>query len=167
MFNADSIVVNDSLKYKTLFNKRTVYGGGGIVPDLFVPMDTSQYYLYYNKLRRTNVVYTYILDYMDQNRETLTKDYPDFARYEQKFEVSDQMIGTLVSEGIKQGIEKDDVSLKFTLPMIKKEVKALIARDLFSRHNFYQIINSDDNMILKAVDIIKNQKEYNAHLASN
>lgn len=167
MFNADSIVVNDSLKYKTLYNGRTVYGGGGILPDLFVALDTSQYYRYYNKLRNNNVVYSFTLDYVDKNRETLAKTYTGFMKFNQKFEISDQMIDELVSEGEKQGVVKDGQSLEFTRALIKKELKALIARDLFTRHNFYEILNSDDTAIQKALEIIKNQNEYNAHLASN
>ena len=167
LFHADSVIFNDSLKYKTLFNRRTVYGGGGIMPDIFVPMDTSHYYEYYNKLRRKNIIYTYTLGYMDQNRESLTKEYPDFTKFDRKFEVSDKMINAIVSEGEKTGIKEDEKSLEFTLPSMKREIKAFIARDLFTRYQFYEIINRDDKIIQKALEVIEDQNEYNSHLASN
>jgi carboxyl-terminal processing protease len=167
MFIADSVEFDSSLQYKTLFNGRTVYGGGGIMPDLFVAMDTSKYYQYYNKLRRNNIVYTYILDYIDKNRESLAEKFESFDKFDKKFEVSEKMIDAMVSDGIEKGIEKEEESLNFTKPLIRKEVKALIARDLFNRHKFFKIINADDKMIVKALEIIENQNEYKAHLASN
>ena len=71
LFSADSIQLDDSLKFKTLVNGRDVYAGGGVMPDIFVPMDTSSHYRYYNRLRRTNIVYNFILDYVDQHRAEL------------------------------------------------------------------------------------------------
>jgi carboxyl-terminal processing protease len=167
LFNADSIDFNDSLKYKTLFNGRTVYGGGGIMPDIFIPMDTSRYYQYYNKLRRNNIVNTYALEYVDNNRENLKKKYPVFEKFNRSFEVTETMISDMIRKGQEQNIEKDEESILYTKSQMKKEVKALIARDLFSRHEFYRIINMDDDAILKALEIIKDQNEYNAYLASN
>ncbi|NQU85029.1 MAG: peptidase S41, partial [Mariniphaga sp.] len=165
MYSADSVVFDDSLKYKTLFNGRTVYGGGGIMPDIFVAMDTSKYYQYYNRLRRNNIVYTYVLNYIDKNRENLIKKYSEFNKFNRTFEVAEDMIAEVVRDGEKKGIEKDEKSLDFTRLQMKKEIKALIARDLFSRHEFFEIVNNDDETILKALEVIENQGEYNAHLA--
>jgi len=167
VFSADSIDFDDSLKYKTLYNGRTVFGGGGIMPDIFVPLDTSKYYQYFNRLRRNNIIYTYVLDFIDQNRESLNKKYPEFNKFEKNFIVTDDIIDDIVARGENKEIEKDESSLEFTMPLIKKEIKAFIARDIFSRHKFYQIINSDDKTILKALEVIENQNEYNAYLASN
>lgn len=167
LFSADSISFNDTLKYKTLFNGRTVYGGGGIMPDIFVPMDTSKYYQYYNRLRRNNIVYTYVLDYIDKNREELNRKYTAFDKFNRNFEVSEDMIAEIVAEGEKKDIKKDEKSLEFTRDQMKKEIKALIARDLFSRHEFYRIINSDDKEILKALEVIGNQEEYITYLTED
>jgi len=166
MFNADSIEFDESLKYKTLFNGRIVYGGGGIMPDIFIPLDTSRYYQYYNKLRRNNIVNTFALEYVDQNRENLNRKFSGFEKFNRSFEVTEQMISDLVRKGEEQDIEKDEESIMFTKPQMKKEIKALIARDLFSRNEFYQVINIEDDAILKALEIIKDQNEYNARLAS-
>ncbi len=166
LFNPDSIEFDESLKYKTLFNGRTVYGGGGIMPDIFIPMDTSRYYQYYNKLRRNNIVNTFALEYVDKNRENLKKKFSGFEKFNRSFEVTDQMISDMIRKGEEQNIEKDQESIMFTKPQMKKELKALIARDLFTRNEFYQIINTDDDALLKALEILKDQNEYNARLAS-
>merc|ERR1711941_71688 len=68
MFSADIIDFDESLQHKTLVNGRNVYGGGGVMPDIFVPMDTSHHYQYVNALRRKQVTYDYVLDYVDANR---------------------------------------------------------------------------------------------------
>ena len=77
MVSADSIVVNDSLKYFTKVKQRPVYGGGGIIPDVFVPLDTTISYLYFNRLIAKNVIGEFIANYIDKNRDQLKKKYPD------------------------------------------------------------------------------------------
>ncbi len=166
MFNADSIVFADSLKYKTLLNSRNVYGGGGIMPDIFVPLDTSQYYRYINRLRGKNVILDYALGYLDNNRDELKSKYSDFDKFDKRFEVSDATLDEIIASGEKEGIEKDEEGLKFAMNDIKKEIKAIIARDLFTRDDFYKIYYQDDETILDALKVIKNQKEYNNLLVS-
>jgi carboxyl-terminal processing protease len=165
-FSKDSIDLADSLKYKTLVNGRTVYGGGGVMPDIFVPMDTSSYFRYYNRLRRNQIVYNFVLDYVDKNRSKLKRKYAEFDDFNTKFEVTDDMVNTIVANGEKEGIEKDQESLDFTRGNMKREIKALIARDIFSRDDFYKIINEDDDAIRKALEVIKNQEQYNNLLVS-
>lgn len=166
LFSADSISVSDSLAYKTLINGRNVYGGGGIIPDIFVPMDTSANYAYYNRLRRNFIVNNFVLDYVDKNREELTTKYPEFDTYNKNFEVTSDMIDTIVTNGEKEGIEKDADGLEYTKSTMKKDIKALIARDIFTRNDFYRIIQEDDEVIKKALEVIANQKEYNNLLVS-
>jgi carboxyl-terminal processing protease len=166
LFSADSIQLVDSLKFKTLVNGRNVYAGGGVMPDIFIPMDTSSYYRYYNRLRRTNVVYNYVLDYVDQHRTELKNQYPEFETFKNNFEVAQEMIDSIISEGEKEGIEEDEESLTFTLPTMKKEIKALIARDIFSINDYYKIIYQDDEAILKALEVIENKEHYNNILVS-
>ncbi|MBW6537355.1 MAG: S41 family peptidase [Mariniphaga sp.] len=160
LFNADSVQLSDSLKFKTLINGRDVYGGGGVMPDIFIPMDTSSYYRYYNRLRRNNIVYNFVLDYVDQNRAEIKNKYPKFDAYNNNFEVTEEMVNTILAEGEKQGIEKDEESLNFTMNTLKKEVKAIIARDIFSRNDFYKIFFEDDEAILKALEVIENKEQY-------
>jgi len=165
-FSKDSIDLVDSLKYKTLINGRTVYGGGGVMPDIFVPMDTSSYFRYYNRLRRNQIVYNFVLDYVDKNRSKLKRKYAEFEDFNTNFEVTEDMVNTIVANGEKEGIEKDQESLDFTRENMKREIKALIARDIFARDDFYRIINEDDDAIRKALEVIKNQEQYNNLLVS-
>lgn len=167
MFNADSIVFADSLKFKTLVNGRDVYGGGGIMPDIFIPVDTSLHYPYMNRLRRNNIVNNFILDYVDKNREQIKSKFPDFKNFDAKFEVSEEMITEIVENGAKEGIEKNDESLAFIKNDLKREIKALLARDLFSRDDFYKVFYKDDKAIIEALKVISSQKNYNKLLVSN
>lgn len=167
MFNADSIVFSDSLKYKTLLNGRTVYGGGGVMPDIFVPVDTSLHYLYGNRLRRNNIVYNFALDYIDKHRNEIKSKYPVFKNFESKFEITDEIINEIAENGVKEGIERNEESLLFLKNDLKKEVKAYIARDLYSRDDFYKILYKDDETILEALKVMENQKDYNKLLVSN
>lgn len=160
MFHADSISFPDSLKFRTLNFGRTVYGGGGIMPDVFVSMDTSMMYRYYNRLQRNGIINNFVLDYVDNNREKLKKQYPEFNQFNNKFTVTNEIINSIVAAGEKEGIERDQESIDFTLDMMKKEVKALIARDLFTRDHFFQVYNQDDKTILKALELLKDQRSF-------
>lgn len=166
MFSADSIVFADTLEYKTLLNGRIVHSGGGIMPDIFMPLDTSSHYGYINRLRRNNVVYNFALEYIDKNRNVLKSKYPDFKDFEAKYETSDAMIAEIVEMGVKDSIEKNEESLLFGVNDLKKEIKAIIARDIYSRDDFYKIYYKDDEAIIEALKVIANQKEYNKLLVS-
>lgn len=167
MFHADSISFPDSLKFRTLINGRTVYGGGGIMPDIFVSMDTSMMYRYYNRLQRNGILNNFVLDYVDKNREKLKKQFPDFEAFIKKFHITADIIEAVVATGEKEGIERDQESIDFTTNIMKKEMKALVARDLFTRDHFFQIFNQDDKTILKALEVLKNQKMFNELLVKN
>lgn len=160
LFSKDSIKQTDTLKYYTKINNRTVYGGGGIMPDLFIPLDTSKYYSYYNHLLRKNLVYTAVLEIMDANRENFVLKYPDFKTFEEKFEPSDEMIDKIIAEAEKEGVKTDDKSVEFARPLMKRQIKALVARDLFSTSHYFQIMNSDDETILKAMEVLTQKNAY-------
>jgi carboxyl-terminal processing protease len=161
MFSADSIVYADTVIYKTLLNGRSVHSGGGVMPDIFIPMDTSVHYSYINKLRRNNIVYNYVLEYIDKNRNSIKSKYPDFKDFEAKYETSDAMIAEIVENGVKDGIEKNEESLAFGLADLKKEIKAIVARDLYSRDDFYKVYYKDDEAVIEALKVLENQKDYN------
>ena len=160
MFSADSIHFDDELRHKTLLNGRNVYGGGGIMPDIFVPLDTSHHYSYLNKLRRKNVTYNYVLDFVDSNRETLKEDYPDFESFNKNFDITENVIAEIVERGEKEGVEKNEESLEFAKENLKRELKAYIARDMYSRNDMYKVLNDDDEAITTALKVLKDQKEY-------
>ena len=166
MFSADSIHFDDELKHKTLVSGRNVYGGGGIMPDIFVPLDTSSHYAYFNKLRRKRVTYNFVLDYVDLHREDIVKQYPKFEEFNAKFEISDENIEQVVAKGIEEGIERDEESLSYLKDDLKRELKALIARDVYSKNDMYKILNEDDDAILKALEVFDNQDKYAALLVT-
>jgi len=160
MFSADSIHFDDDLKHKTLVNGRNVYGGGGIMPDIFVPLDTSHHYSYLNQLRRKNVTYNYVLDFIDANRETVRQEYPDFKTFDKSFEITEDAIDAIVERGEKEGVAKNEESLLFVKESLKREIKAYIARDLYSRNDMYKVLNGEDDVILKALEVLNNQNKY-------
>ena len=160
LFSKDSVTENKAEKYLTKVNNRAVYGGGGVMPDLFIPLDTSKYYAYYNNLLRKNVVYTGVLDIMDDNRENFKQKYPDFKTFTQKFEVSDEMIEKILATAEKEGIKRDEKSIEFARPLMKRQMKGLIARDLFSMSYYFQIMNAEDETINKAVEVMTQKGAY-------
>ncbi|WP_299580330.1 S41 family peptidase [uncultured Sunxiuqinia sp.] len=166
-FTQDSIHFNDSLTYETLINKRTVYGGGGVMPDIFVPMDTSIHYGFFNRMNRQNIVYSTALDYLDKNRDKFTKKYSSFDLFREKFSVEDELVDRMLAEAEKEGIEQEEGDADFARPIIKEQVKALIARDLFGQSEFYQIINEDNDVIREALKVLKDSSEYNHLLVEN
>lgn len=155
LLSADSIAVNDSLKFSTLIKKRPVYGGGGIIPDVFVPIDTNINYRYFNYLIAKNVLGEYIINYIDRHREQLKKDYPDFKKFKSDFVVSDDMIAEIVKAGEKAGVKKDEKALTVLLPAMKLNIKALIARDLWDMGEMYQVMNEENEVLKKGLQTLK------------
>lgn len=167
LFSEDSIHLNKKERYSTRLNARTVYGGGGIMPDLFIPLDTSVHYRYYNELLRKNLIYDKVLTMMDKSREKFKKKYPTFEKYMNEFEVEDAVIDEIVAKGEEEGIKKKEESIAFARPQMKQQIKGLIARDLFEVSRYYQIMNTDDKTILKAIEVIENTSIYNKLLAES
>ncbi|HOS16637.1 MAG TPA: S41 family peptidase, partial [Bacteroidales bacterium] len=150
--NADSIRFIDSLKYKTS-KGRTVYGGGGIMPDLFIPLQTSDSIVYFNKLANQGVVFTYAMEYVDKNRKRL-QSYKTIAQFDKQFAVSDAMLQEILRKGEDKGITASEATA-YSKQEIKKWTKAYIARNLFNTKGFYQIINKEDEVIRKAVEVLR------------
>jgi carboxyl-terminal processing protease len=164
MFNKDSISFPDSLMKPTLVTKRKVYGGGGIMPDIFIPMDTSMYYRYFNNLVRKNVLFPFVVGLIDKNRDQLKAQYKSFSDFKLNFLVTDPMMNELIQAGEKEGIKRDDESLKVSGTLIKRQIKALLARDLFDTGAYYQVMIDEDKEVEKAVEILSDQKGFNHYL---
>jgi len=162
--NEDSISFPDSLKYFTLKNKRLVYGGGGIMPDIFIPLDTTSVTGYYSKMIRQGVLNSYVLDYIDKNRKKLLSAYPSFSKYQKDFEVNDKIIIGLRDYGIKNKVEAEEDEFKKSKEDFKLIIKALIARDLWDMSEYYQIVNVRDKGYNKALEILKNWDKYHSEL---
>lgn len=161
LMSADSIHFPDSMKYQTLVTGRTVYGGGGIMPDVFIPVDTTRYTDYHRKLVAAGVVNRVAMNYMDRHRAELTKKYPTFAAYKQSFQVDDELLNELTLMGQQDKIELVAEEFERSKALIALQVKALIARDLFDMAQYFQIINEDNPSYLKALEIINSKEHYN------
>ena len=153
LYSADSIHFADSLKFYTLRRHRIVYGGGGIMPDVFVPLDTTLITSYHRKLAAKGIVISANLRYVDNNRKQLKKRYPDFQSFLNGFEVPRALIDEIVAEGKRQKVEpKDEAEMKQTLPYLRTQLKALIARDLWDMSEYFQIINIQNPILQKALE---------------
>jgi carboxyl-terminal processing protease len=159
-FNVDSIVFPDSLKYNTLVNKRTVYGGGGIMPDIYVPLDTSQYSNYRYELLRKSVVFQFMSTYNDKNRKSLKEKYKTFEMFDQSFVVNSDLFDEMVAFGEKNGVPADEKGIEISGNNIKQYMKALIARNLFDESAYFKIINKGDRTYEKAIEVLDNWDKY-------
>ncbi len=159
--SADSIHFADSLKYYTLEKHKVVYGGGGIMPDIFVPLDTTSYSDFYRDLIRKGTLNRFILGYVDQNRKILNKNYPEFSAFRDKFEVTDDIFNQLLEFGKKDNLTASQKDLEASGKQIRLLIKAYIARDLWNSSEFYEIYNTDDKTVQKAVYVMKNWSKFN------
>ncbi len=160
MMYEDSIQFNDSLIYRTLINDRIVYGAGGIMPDVFVPIDTLVYTDYYKDLIRKGILNKFVLGRIDGTREKLLTDYPDFNYFKLNFHVDSTLLSGLYALAAKEGVEKNDSDIVLSKEAIAIQMKALFARDLYENGNYFEIANTHDEMVLKAYEIIKSRKAY-------
>jgi len=164
MISADSTHFLDSMKYKTLINKRTVYGGGGIMPDVFVAMDTSYNSAYFRKLAGKNILNTFALEYFDKNRTSLTSNYKTFDEFKRKFAYTPDDIKALIAKGEAEGIVYDDAQFNISRDEILLILKGLIASNMWQVSEYYQIINQNDNVLDTALKVISDTKAYNTIL---
>ena len=156
LMNADSIHFADSLKYETLRRHRTVYGGGGIMPDEFVPLDTTIYTKFHRELAAKSIIIQQNLRYVDNHRKELQNRWTSFADFKQNYEVPKGLLDTIISEGEKQNIKpRDEVELQKTLPYLRIQLKALIARDLWDMSEYFSVFNEQNEMVKKALEMLK------------
>ena len=153
--NVDSIHFEDSLKYQTTHLKRTVYGGGGIMPDVYVPLDTTQYTKLHRELSAKGCINNTVMRYLDQNRKKLEKRYKNLETYKKNFEIKDDIYELLLAEADKAKIKYDDEMLETSKPMINNVLKALIARDIYENAAYYEISNTTNSIFIKGVEVAK------------
>lgn len=159
-FSADSIKFVDSLKYETS-KGRIVYGGGGIMPDFFVPYDTSQNSVYMNKLFLNNSVNEFALDYVENNRKKLEK--MGYEEYFENFTITDPMLQEIVALGRKQKLKFDQKGFNQSKKLLRIHVKALIARNIWKSEGYYPIYNQTNETFQQALQLF----DQAAELASN
>lgn len=161
LLSADSIHFPDSLKFKTIYNHRTVYGGGGIMPDVFIPLDTTRYTDAHRDIVAKGVLMQYVMNYFDRNQRELKAAYPTFESFEKGFRVTPEMMNELKSQAQKEDLKIDETQFEKSTPLISNQIKALIARDLFDISDYFRVINSGNDSYQKALEVINNDAEYN------
>jgi len=151
-FHADSIHFEDSLQYKTS-KKRIVYGGGGIMPDYFVPLDTTQYNAYIDQLLAKYVLQQYSLEYAKAHQARLNT--LSYEAYVKQFVITGPMLAELAENAKSAGITQHDQLADIAQKRLKLLVKAYIARSIWREQGFYAILNQEDTMFLKAIQIFE------------
>lgn len=158
--SADSIHFPDSLRYTTLRSKRVIYGGGGIMPDRFVPFDTTQYTKYYRSLVAKGVINTFSVNYVDKNRKQLKRQYKTEEDFCSRFSVSDDMVEELTQLGLREKVEINKEELKTSAPLIRRVLKSMIARDLWTMEAYFRVYNEENDIVQEALRIISDDALY-------
>lgn len=161
LMSADSIHFPDSLKAQTLAKGRTVYGGGGIMPDVFVPIDTTFYSDYHRTLVSKGLVNRAAMNYLDKHREELNKKYKKILTYKEKFIVPESLMNELLAMAEEKNISFKEEEYNRSLPLIQLQIKALIARDLFDMTEYFYIINDANRTYQEALKLINDEVKYN------
>ncbi|HIX26733.1 MAG TPA: S41 family peptidase [Candidatus Barnesiella excrementigallinarum] len=157
----DSIHFPDSLQFKTLNNGRTVYGGGGIMPDVFIPLDTTIYTDFHRDLLAKGVLNQYPVDYLDDHRKELMSKYKNIEQFDAGFVVTDEMFADLLQKAEAEKVKYNEEQYLKSKELIGAQVKALIARDMFDMTAYFKIMNPKNASFVKAMEIIRNDEEYN------
>lgn len=153
LYNKDSIQFSDSLKFITPGGK-IVYGGGGIMPDVFVPVDTTRLSKYLSAVFSKGLVNQFAFDYADKNRGSLTA-YKSFESFNKQFSVSEKMYSDFVVYAENKGVKKNENGIKVSADYIKLQIKAIIARNIWNDEGYYPVILSDDAVLKKALEELK------------
>ncbi len=161
LMSVDSIHFPDSLKAQTLAKGRTVYGGGGIMPDVFVPIDTTFYSDYHRTLVSKGLVNRVAMNYLDKHREELNKKYKKILTYKEKFIVPESLMDELLAMAEEKKISFKKEEYNRSLPLIQLQIKALIARDLFDMTEYFYIINDANRTYQEALKLINDEAKYN------
>ena len=161
-YSLDSIQFNDTLRYTTRLNGRTIYGGGGVMPDVYVPIDTSEYSTYYRDLQAKGIINQYVIGYLDKHRKSLSTQFPTIADFDNRFEVSDEMMQGLIALGEKDSVKYDEEKYHISERLIKIIAKGLIARDLFANQSAYTVILNHRNPDVQAAyEVLNDHERYN------
>jgi carboxyl-terminal processing protease len=162
--SADRIHFPDSLRYQTLISQRPVFGGGGIMPDYFVPIDTSFITGYYNKLIQRGILNFFVLSWVDDHRDALRQRYTSFRKFRDEFQVSEALLEELTAYAAGEGLPLDEEEYGTSRENIRRLTKAYMARDLWNTSEFYEIINEENPSVVKAIEVLDGQGTYQALL---
>ena len=165
-FHADSIHFPDSLRYKTKVG-RTVYGGGGIMSDIFIPLDTIRYNDLYTSLVRKGVINGFVNDYLSENRDKITAEFTSLQSFIEDYNISDADFEKFIERAESENIDYTDDELDPNIEFLKTQLKALIGRSIFEAGDYFEITWPLDPEINKALEIIGNDKLYKKLLSEN
>jgi carboxyl-terminal processing protease len=154
--DSDSIHLNKSLKYKTPKGK-IVYGGGGIMPDIYIPVKKSDFPEFYTKVLNKGLIFQYAFNYVDKNRNELKK-FKNELSFEKDFIINDRVLNDFIYYATKNGLKNDSQDNKESYKYLKIQLKANIARNIFNEETYLKLINPIDKTINKALDVL--QKEH-------
>ncbi len=155
----DSIQFNDSLRYTTRLNGRTIYGGGGVMPDVYVPIDTTEYTTYYRDLMAKGITNQYAISYVDKNRKSIAKKFKTVNDFDNGFIVTDEMMRDFIALGEKDSVKYDEEKFRTSEALLKDIIKGLIARDVYGNASAYSVIINHRNRDLKAAIEVLNDRE--------
>ena len=157
--SADSIHFPDSIKYYTP-SKRVVYGGGGIMPDVFVPLDTTASSKYYLDILRKGLMNEFVIDYMEKNRKSLNSLYPNLATFRKDFVMDDNLMNEFTSFAASKDVPLDNEGLETSSNEIRYIIRGLIARNLFDVSAYFEMINPIDHELMRAVEVMNEENMF-------
>lgn len=166
LMEKDSIIFPDSLKYYTP-NQRLVYGGGGIMPDIFIPLDTSMNSGYNRQLVRKGLYSQFILNYLDKNRKRMLKQYPTFDDYKKGYVLEESFLEKFFNHAEKKKVKKIEEDYEKSKQLIHVQLKALLAQNLYSNSAYFEIINVLSDSYHEAINILESKDYEKAYLEQN
>jgi carboxyl-terminal processing protease len=166
-FNKDSIKIPDSLKFYTRISKREVYGGGGIIPDVFVPLDTTGTSDYLSKLIRNGIFNNFSITYIDKQRKALKAKYPTFQKFKSDFKIDQKLMEEFINYAKSEKIEFNPKDFETSKYIIEVRLKATIAQNLWDYPMFFEIINELNAPLKKAIEIMNDGTYQKMKLAAN
>lgn len=164
LMHEDSIKYNDSLRVETLKLHRPIYGGGGISPDKFVPVDTSDFSKYYRNVMAKGLINRSVISYVDRNRDDVKKKYKTDNDFINNFEVSQDMLQQLFDLATEEGVDFNEEEAATSTPLFKMLMKALIGRDIYDSATYFKVFNSYDPIFAEAYRLI-NSEDYDKILS--
>jgi carboxyl-terminal processing protease len=154
--SADSIKFPDSLKYYTP-SRRIVYGGGGIMPDVFIPLDTTASSKFYTDLWRKGVFNDFVLSYLEKNRGKVSREFGDFNSFKSNFGVDEALMTQFVAYAKTKGVEPEGDAMEKSGNEIRYIIKGIVARNLFNANSYFDIISPIDNELMHALEVMQQE----------
>lgn len=165
LMHSDSIKLDESLRTVTRRTHRPVYGGGGILPDRFVALDTTANTKYYRNVMAKGLINRFVISYVDAHRKEIKKRFKTDDAFVQGFETTPEMLRQLADLAAKEGVEFNEEEFNRSQPLFAMAVKSLIARDIYENQSYFKVYNGYDPIFKEALRII-HAPEYDTMLAS-